>query len=296
MSTAVQEPLDLALDLRVVEPYKTQLLKWIGNKQRFAHIIASYFPLDMRRYHEPFLGSGAVLATLKPEQAVAGDIYEPLVGIWTTLASDPHLLVEWYEERWARFASGDRTAVYAEILASFNAKPNSADFLFLTRSCYGGVVRFRQADGAMSTPLGAHDPITPGSFAARVEQWADRTKGAKFVCADFEEVMDGAQAGDVVYCDPPYVFSQTILYGAQAFSLERLWAATERAKRRGVRVVVSIDGTKKTGDVTCEIPLPDDLFEDVVLIDGGRSMLRRFQRAGQQLQDDVVADRLLLTF
>jgi len=28
-----------------VAPFKTQLLKWIGNKQRFAHNIASFFPV-----------------------------------------------------------------------------------------------------------------------------------------------------------------------------------------------------------------------------------------------------------
>ena len=59
----------LGLDLdppsrRVVEPFKTQLLKWIGNKQRFAHEIIAFFPRNIVTYHEPFLGSGAVLGTL----------------------------------------------------------------------------------------------------------------------------------------------------------------------------------------------------------------------------------------
>ena len=54
-------------------PFKTPLLKWIGNKQRFAHTIASYFPKRFGTYFEPFLGSGAVLATVAPEVAVATD-------------------------------------------------------------------------------------------------------------------------------------------------------------------------------------------------------------------------------
>ena len=36
-----------------VPPFKTQLLKWIGNKQRFAHEIVSYFPATFGTYHEP---------------------------------------------------------------------------------------------------------------------------------------------------------------------------------------------------------------------------------------------------
>jgi len=41
-----------------VSEFKTQLLKWIGNKQRFAHEIASFFPNNIRTYREPFLGAG----------------------------------------------------------------------------------------------------------------------------------------------------------------------------------------------------------------------------------------------
>ena len=40
------------------------LLKWIGNKQRFAETIISYMPETFNNYYEPFLGSGAVLAEL----------------------------------------------------------------------------------------------------------------------------------------------------------------------------------------------------------------------------------------
>ena len=50
----------------IVRPFKLQLLKWVGNKQRFANEIISYFPVGFNRYIEPFLGSGAVLATLSP--------------------------------------------------------------------------------------------------------------------------------------------------------------------------------------------------------------------------------------
>jgi DNA adenine methylase len=48
------------------KPFKRQLLKWIGNKQRFAAEIVSHFPSRIGTYFEPFLGSGAVLGTLSP--------------------------------------------------------------------------------------------------------------------------------------------------------------------------------------------------------------------------------------
>lgn len=275
---------------------KTQLLKWVGNKQRFAHEIVSYFPWNFGAYFEPFLGSGAVLATLAPERAVGSDSFKPLMQIWQTLADSPQTLKDWYSERWHAMMGGNKVQEYERIKARYNAQPNGADLLFLCRTCYGGVVRFRQADGYMSTPCGPHTPISPEAFARRVDEWHLRTKGTKFAVMEFEEAMNMAKQGDIVYCDPPYSHSQAILYGAQSFSLERLFEVIDECKSRGVYVALSLDGTKRSGNLFCEVPIPDGLFEREILINCGRSMLRRFQMEGQTLEDEVVSDRLLLTY
>lgn len=281
----------------VVAPYTAQLLKWVGNKQQFAHEIASYFPAHFGTYHEPFLGSGAVLGTLAPPHAIASDVFAPLVEIWETLHNDHETLKRWYVERWRAFAqSATKEEAYERIKASYNAHPNGADLLFLSRSCYGGVVRFRKKDGYMSTPVGAHKPMPPRNFDRRVNEWHWRTRGTHFVRLDFEDAMDRARTGDLVYCDPPYSDTQAILYGAQAFSLARLFQAIERCKNRGVYVALSIDGTKKSGGKVIDLPIPAGLFEREAFVHCGRSMLRRFQREGETLEDEVVTDRLLLTY
>ena len=228
---------------QAIAPFKTQLLKWIGNKQRFAHEIVAYFPVDFGMYYEPFLGSGGVLGTLAPGHAIASDAFKPLMEIWQTLQSDPDILVDWYKERWHRMAEDEKVAAYEEIKANYNRNPNGADLLFLCRACYGGVVRFRQSDGYMSTPCGVHNPISPQSFSERVSIWRRRTRGTQFICADYEQAMDMAKHGDLIYCDPPYSHSQTILYGAQSFALEHLFVVIERCRGRGVCVALSIDGT-----------------------------------------------------
>lgn len=277
-------------------PFKLQLLKWIGNKQRFAHEIASYFPCKFGTYYEPFLGSGAVLGTLAPKRAVASDAFEPLMEIWQTLSEAPDELKTWYAARWRRMKNGDKKEVYERIKASYNKRPNGADLAFLCRACYGGVVRFRKQDGYMSTPCGVHNPVSPESFGKRVDEWHRRTIGAAFAVLDFEDAMNKARQGDLVYCDPPYSFTQKILYGAQGFSLERLFETIARCKARGVYVALSIDGTKKSGNHICNIRIPTGLFEEEALVNCGRSMLRRFQMNGQTLEEEVVSDRLLLTY
>lgn len=286
---------DTARPIRV-EPLHNGLLKWIGNKQRTADEIASYFPADFGTYHEPFLGSGAVLATLAPKHAVGSDTFRPLVEIWQTLHDSPETLKRWYAERWHQALRAGKVEGYERVKRSYNSNPNGADLLFLCRSCYGGVVRFRKADGYMSTPCGIHDPISPESFGRRVDEWHRRTRSATFLQMQYEEAMDMARPGDLIYCDPPYSHSQAILYGAQSFSLEDLFRVIERCKRRGVFVAVSIDGTKRSGKHVCELPIPERLFEREIFIDVGRSMLKRFQMDGRTLEHEIVSDRLLLTF
>lgn len=279
-----------------VAPFKVQLLKWIGSKQRSAHEIISYFPERFNRYIEPFLGSGGVLATLAPKRAIGSDVFRPLIEIWQALHDAPDKLKDWYAARRRQMMAGNKIGEYEEIKASYNANPNGADLVFLCRSCYGGVVRFRKADGFMSTPCGIHTPIDADSFSARVDEWRRRTAGARFEVMDYAEAMSKAVKGDLVYCDPPYKDTQKILYGAQAFDLRQLFEVIRDCKQRGVNVVLSIDGTKRSGDFICDIAMPAGLFEREVFVSCGRSMLRRFQMGGRTLEREIVADRLLLTY
>ena len=296
MDQAIQGALFRDHPDRYVVPFRTQLLKWVGNKQRFAHEIAGYLPADFGTYYEPFLGSGAVLGTLAPTGAVGSDAFEPLIRIWQTLQSQPETLKRWYSDRWHFMAEGEKEDGYLQIRDSYNKNPNAADLLFISRSCYGGVVRFRKRDGWISTPCGAHRPISPESFAKRVDLWYERVKGTRFLLADFRDVMREAVAGDVIYCDPPYSDSQAILYGAQAFRLSDLVETIEAAKGRGVRIALSIDGSKRSGARVIEHDFPGGLFEREVFVHVGRSMLKRFQMSGKSLEAEVVADRLLLTY
>src|SRR5438105_6460438 len=118
MAFSLFEPVDLG---NLIPPFKRQLLKWVGNKQKFAHEIISYFPERFNAYHEPFLGSGAVLGTLAPKNAYASDIFPPLMEIWQTLSASPERLIEWYNVRWEATAKGDKQREYEHIRADYNA-------------------------------------------------------------------------------------------------------------------------------------------------------------------------------
>lgn len=276
-------------------PPKTQLLKWVGNKQKFAFEITKYFPKEFRTFIEPFFGSGAISATVAPERGIGSDIYTPLIEIWRKLQEDPEGLVLWYKEHRDKMDQYSKEEVFEEVQHSYNCGPNGQDLLFLSRACYGGIIRFTK-QGFMSTPCGVHTPISVDSFEKRVVEWHNRLRNVRFFNLDYKEIFQMANNDDFIYCDPPYYDSQSILYGAQGFKLHELFEQIRSVKERGVKVALSIDGHKKSGSRQIFHDIPEGLFENEIFINCGRSMLRRFQLEGQTLENEVVTDRLLLTY
>jgi DNA adenine methylase len=273
---------------------KGQLLKWIGNKHKYAHAITSYFPTEYNTYFEPFVGTGAILATVEPEVAIAGDNNQHLIAFWLLVQSEPASLMKYYRKTITRF-NRHRQAVFDEIKAKYNVDPNPYDLLIISRTCYGGVMRFTR-DGKISTPIGPHKPIDPDTFESRLIEWRERVRHVRFKHQSFSETMSLSGRGDLIYCDPPYVDTQSILYGAQNFVFSELIQEIESCKKRGAQIALSIDGTKKSGSKPIALDIPTGLFERQIYLDCGSSMLRRFQSNGSRMVGEDVHDRLLLTW
>lgn len=271
-----------------------QLLKWVGNKQRFAKEIIRTMPNECNVYYEPFVGTGAVLGCLRPSKGVAGDTLKPLIDLWIMVRDDPGKVTTYYSSTIEEF-NKCRKETYELVRDRFNTESSALDLLFLSRTCYGGVVRFTK-DGKISTPIGAHKPISGATFSKRAADWSRIIANVEFYNQSFEKTMALAGEGDVVYCDPPYLCSQSILYGAQDFSINNLWKAVEGCKDRGAKVLLSIDGTKKSGKFKHQLVCPEGLFVREKYVDCGKSMLLRFQMKGEVLLGEDVHDRLLLTW
>jgi DNA adenine methylase len=274
----------------IYTPPKNQLLKWIGNKHRFSKQIVGFFPNKINCFFEPFLGSGSIIATLAPNKGIGSDIYSPLMEIWDTLSKDPKKLIFWYEERINLLKRNGQKESYTIIRDSFNKQPNGADFLFLTRTCYGGVIRFRKEDGKFSTPCGIHYPLSVEKFGERVFEWHSRLKNSSFLCSDYKNIFDMAHKNDFIYCDPPYFNSQKIVYGSHQFNFQNLINEIDSLKTRGVRVALSIDSHKST----LNIEIPSSLFPTQIDIVCGPPLLTRLQKKSNQVK--VIIDKLWLTY
>lgn len=281
------------------------LLKWIGNKQRFASTIISYMPDSFNNYYEPFLGSGAVLAELLMQDATslyphfkhayASDILPFLIDIFNIVKNEPDEMIDYYTREVEAYYK-DPATQYEVIRNRFNQTHNGFDFCLLSRTCFSGIIRFRKADGYMSTPRGPHMPIKPAAFQKRVNLWSELIQKAEFSVASFADSMSRPQKGDVVYCDPPYTHSQSIIYGAQDFQITRLWEKIAECKQRGAYVMLSINCTRESQKKDISVQIPAGLFERELLINCGTSMIDRLQNSGKEMENEVVHDKLLLTW
>lgn len=281
------------------------LLKWIGNKRKFAETIISYMPQQFNDYYEPFLGSGAVMAELLNadstklfphfNNAHGSDILPFLIGIFDLVKDDPEKLTDYYNKEISEYYLNPEDK-YNEIRDRFNEHHNPYDFCLLSRTCYSGVIRFRKADGYMSTPRGPHKPIKPDTFNKRVALWHTLLEKADFQCESYTSAMNKAKEGDVVYCDPPYTHSQGIIYGAQDFDIDTLFLKIAECKQRGVKVMLSINGMKNSRKTDISVTPPEGLFERKLLVNCGTSMIDRLQNDGKHMKNKEVDDQLLLTW
>ena len=252
------------------------VLKWAGGKRQLLDELYARFPADFDRYHEPFLGGGAAFFDLDPAAATVNDRNPRLVNCYEQVRDRPADLVERLRSFGDPESDPDPSQAFAETdwsgepvgsyyyqqRARFNRRPygdepwpanaddrleEAALLVYLNRTCYNGLYR-ENSDGGFNVPVGRYaDP-----------DWvvADRIRAASGVLADadlrnedFETALDAAEAGDLVYLDPPYEpmsatanFAEYSAAGFDRADQERLLAAARDLDARGVHVVVSNSG------------------------------------------------------
>lgn len=179
------------------------ILKWAGNKTAVMSELKKHLPAGPRLV-EPFAGSCAVMmATDYPHYLVA-DINADLINLYKKAAYHPEELIQ---VALVLFSEDNSAEKYYENRLRFNEDTSltmlerAALFLYLNRHCYRGLCRYNQR-GKFNVPYGNYkNPYFPH---AEIITFAEKAVRATFICASYDETLAMLQAGDVVYCDPPY--------------------------------------------------------------------------------------------
>jgi len=226
----------------------TPFLKWAGGKTSLLPELMKHVPGRLRRYHEPFVGGGAMFFAIAPRRAVLSDANGELIHCWRQVRDDAHgvldaLSAHVYER--ARFE-----AVRALDPLRLPPAERAARFIYLNKTCFNGLWRVNRA-GRFNVPFGRYKNPTfhhPGLLLRA----SHALRGVQIHRAPFEIALQRAEPGDFVYLDPPYdPVSQTASftsYTRDAFTWadqERLAAECAALDRRGVRFLLSNSATPR---------------------------------------------------
>jgi DNA adenine methylase len=237
-------------------------VKWVGGKRRLLKELQPLIPEQFGRYHEPFVGGGALFFHLASRRlpssepwAVLSDANSRLIRTYRAVRDAPERLIERLAERAAEHSKESFYAVRALDPDSFvDDVEVAAWFIYLNKTAFNGLYRVNKS-GRYNVPIGRYDRPNICDTAA-IQQASLALQGAEIHHEGFQEVLDRAEAGDVVYFDPPYVpVSKTASftdYTRDGFTLDdqaRLRDTAAELKMRGIRVILSNSDTPVVRDL-----------------------------------------------
>ena len=216
-------------------------LKWAGGKNWFIKHQAFRLPTNYNTYIEPFLGGGSVYFYMEPEQAILSDTNEELVITFNAIK------YEW-QKVYTKLIEHSRkhSKEYYYKIRDYRPRTESniaARLIYLNRTCFNGIYRVNRL-GKFNVPIGTHTNVLLESDVFELR--SALLQNADLYALDFEVTINLAQAGDFLFCDPPYTVQHNnngfINYNERLFTWDdqiRLAGALHRAKDRGVQIILT---------------------------------------------------------
>ncbi|HGD3425608.1 TPA: DNA adenine methylase [Enterobacter hormaechei] len=178
------------------------ILKWAGNKTAIMPELKRHLPAGPRLV-EPFAGSCAVMMATDYPYYLVADINPDLINLYQVIKDDVNSFIHLVERIFSKFTTEEDYYKCRQFFNTVTLEPieKAAYFLFLNRHCYRGLCRYNQR-GLFNVPYGNYKkPYLP---VDEIRAFAEKAVRATFICASYDETLAMLQAGDVVYCDPPY--------------------------------------------------------------------------------------------
>lgn len=263
------------------------VVKWSGSKRPVAEQLSKYFR-EGQTYFEPFVGGGAMMPFSLCQNGVASDIIGELIDLWNEIKDHPALVSDEYSTRWQRLQD-EGVDVYYEIRDSFNRTRNCFDFLFLTRTCVNGLIRYNE-NGDFNNSFHLSRPgINPERLRNILLKWSDRLQTFRFVQADYREVLADARKGDFVFLDPPYGGTKG-RYTKTPFDFDAFFAELERLNGIGVNWMLTFDGS--SGVREYNFAPPSELYRHKFHVNTGNSSFTKVMNS----QTDSIRESVYLNY
>lgn len=186
------------------------VVKWVGGKRQLLPEIKKYSPKKFNTYFEPFVGGGAVLFELQPNQAIVNDINKELINLYSVIQNNVEELIDTLSNQ--KIYSNTAECYYK--IRELDREPKkynkltgvdrAARILYLNKTCYNGLYRVNSM-GEFNSPFGSYkNPNIVNEITLTAVSKYFNDSNIKFLNEDFEKVVKTAKKGDFVYFDPPY--------------------------------------------------------------------------------------------
>lgn len=227
-------------------------LKWVGSKVRIMPQLRDHLP-EGKRLVEPFAGSCAVMMNTDYDEYLIADLNPDLVNLYKVMTYYTDAFLNELDLMFSAGALGDlesRAVYYYAIREAFNLSGKALGsesveaavrFMYLNRHGFNGLCRYNRR-GQFNVPFGKYKK---NYFPLKeVRAFAEKAKRATFITAHYSETLALVRAGDVVYCDPPYLtesgnFTSYTESGFSHLDQGRLARKLRRLTENGVSVVAS---------------------------------------------------------
>lgn len=196
-----------------------------------------------------------ILLYMEPHNAHCSDINEELINLYNVVKTDPEGLITELRpyvnmnnsENYLTIRGLDRIPV---LFNTFTPVQKAARFMYLNHTCFNGIWRVNRK-GQNNVPFGRY--VSPKILAEEEIREASRLfneNNISFEVNDYRVVANRAQAGDVVYFDPPYDVEEGqngfVGYTAGGFNRDNqreLKELCDELIQRGVTVGISNSNT-----------------------------------------------------
>lgn len=263
------------------------VIKWFGSKRTVASELSQYFQIT-KKYYEPFVGGGAMLPFSRAEIGFASDIIPELIDLWNTIKNNPNLVADEYEKRWIMLQEKGQS-VYYDVRDSFNKTRDCLDFLFLTRTCVNGMIRYN-SDGEFNNSFHLSRPgIKPATLREVILKWSACIKNITFLNVDYRECLSSVKRGDFVFLDPPYGGTKD-RYTQTEFNLEEFYNELDRLNSVGALWMLTFDGT--SGERVYDFAPPSDVYQHKFTVNTGTSAFSKVI----DKKKDIIRESVYLNF
>lgn len=264
-------------------------IKWSGSKRSQSEEIIKRFPKEINTYYEPFVGSASVLfqllnSDIKVNNYICSDINQDLINLWNCIINESSYLINEYRTMWNELNSIEdiekRKEYYYMVRNRFNKNRESKDFMFLSRTCVNGLIRFN-SKGEFNTSFHFSRPgIDPIKLEKIINQWSEllNKNNVIFICQDYTNI--NARLGDLIYLDPPYANTKGMYYGQ--IDYEQLWYFLSKQQ---ASYILSFDGKTDSKDMTYGVPC--DLYDKHEYIYSGISGFRKNHKKQEYVSESL---------